>query len=148
MVEENDKAADHLQIKFIGNRKVPGSANDPLLTKGDWNWVMYMRPLTSDELDNIFTFARKWGEDVVALFNNHIVPKHFDRPEVFQLDDINTDDSAIIGITNHLIQRSVIGYVKEFFHKEIKDGSFFDEHELLDVFFPGVDDVRALIDFF
>ena len=148
MIDEDDEAVSHLKIKFVGNRKVPGSMNTPLLTKGEWNWVMYLRPLTDQDMDDIFGFARKWGQDVVDFFNNKVVPEKFDRPEVFQLDDICSDESGILDISDHLVRRSVVQYVKEFFDKGIKDGSFFEEGDLLDAFFPGVEDVRALISYY
>lgn len=145
LIEEDDESVSHLKIKFVGNRKVVGTKNTPLLTKGNWNWVMYLRPITDEDMGDVIGLARKWGHDVVDFFNDFIVPKHYDRPEVFQLDSICTNESSILNISDYLVQRSVIHYVKEFFNKLINDGSFFEESDLLDTFFPGVKDVRAFI---
>ena len=148
MLDDEDESVLPLKIKFVTNRKVPGSDNTPLLTKGDWNWVTYLRPLVGDEVNDAFDIAKKWGQDVVDLFNNTIVPKCFTRPEVFRLDAVSSDESAILNISDHLIQRSVISYVKEFFMDQINDGSFFEDDDILDVFFPGVEDVSSLLSFY
>ena len=134
-----------LNIVYVANRMVPGSTtNEPMITNGGWNWHVYLRLVQDSEFDTIDLVARKWGQDIVDVFNNTIVPTKFSRVEKFEYGGIKDWAQPIRSLSSYIVQNSVVKFCEQVYSDSIESGSFFADESLMDELFPGVEDPKIL----
>ena len=152
---DNADYVKHLNIIYVDNRKIFGSNTDspmvtnshqwsPMVTNGGWNWHMYLRLVQERELDSINDVARKWGQDIVDLFNNTIVPTKFTRIEYFEFGEIVDSEKSVCSISLYIVQNSVVKFCIQEYFVSIEDGTFFEDKSLMDELFPGVKEPKSL----
>ena len=142
---ENADYVKHLNIIYVGNRKIFGSKTDsPMITNGGWNWHVYLRLVQDSEFDTIDLVARKWGHDIVDVFNNTIVPTKFSRVEKFEYGGIKDWAQPIRSLSSYIVRNSVVKFCEQVYSDSIESGSFFADESLMDELFPGVEDPKIL----
>ena len=148
LLDEGDKTVATLGISFKGSRKVPGTLDSPLKNQAGYNWTIYLRQLKATEVENCFEVANSWGLSVTNCFNKYVVPNKYQRVEIFEFAGVVTTTENILDISNILIQKSAIEFVKGHYEDTMEDGSFYEDQELLKTFFPGVTDVKTFLGFY
>jgi len=140
---EKEKLARDLKIAAIVNRKVFGTADTEMMSKG-YTWKMILRTLEDEELDDVDNVAVEWGEKIAQTMNVHFVPK-FRYPEVFEFGCIVNKGSEVVNsIRNYVMRKDVILYCKLAYKEAIEDMTFFDDKDLMAELFPGEENVKGL----
>ena len=140
---ENGEPARDLKITAVVNRKMFGTADTEMMSKG-YNWKMILRTLEDEELDDVDKVAVEWGEKIAETMNVHFAPK-FKYLEIFEFGCIiNKGSDLVNSINNYVIRRDVILFCKMAFTEAIEDMSFFQDKELMVELFPNKKNVMVL----
>ena len=146
-IKEGDEETKKLKlIPVFGDRRILGIDEFKVLKVNGYNWRVYFRILTNVEMVDVGKVANKFGDDLETFFNKEISQKwkYPEATEFYGVENGGAFSNPIQNLSAFVMPRSVIEYCRFCFAKAIEDGEFFENAELMEELFPGVDNPRDL----
>ena len=140
-LNDGEEWTKDLNISCVAQRRSKEGANVVLMSKG-CPWSVYFRVLEDHELCNANDISISFGESIAQAMNKHVVPS-FKYPEVFQFGHI-TNPKKSVAMSDFVTVFSITHFSRIAYADTIKDGSFFEDEELISTLFPGVDSPKSL----
>ena len=138
-LEVEEEWVKHLNITCIATRKIQGTNDKELKTDKGYPWYMILRSIKGKDYDNAESILKKWGNEIVKLFNNKIVEEFFlNKNKIFEYNGLLEPNKEIGNLGDYIIQKSVVFYCRKAYSDTIKTGNFFGDQDLMNCLFPDV----------
>lgn len=132
-------------LPITANRKVMDIDEEKALKVNGYNWRVFIKIFTDNEMNDTDKAARSFGTKLAKLFNDNISQK-WKYPEDCEFWGVENQGAfaEIKNLSSFVMQETVVDYCSYCFADSLEDGSFFEQKELLEELFPGVDDPKNL----
>ena len=147
MIKEGHEETKKLKlIPVIGDRRVLGVDEVKVLKSNGYNWRVFFRILSDGEMVDVDKVANKFGDDLAKFFNKEISQKwKYPEPcEFYGIENGGAFADPVRSLSTFVMPKSVVAYCRFCFSGGIESGAFFEDSELMDELFPGVEDPKEL----
>ena len=141
-LEKEEEWTKKLNIAMtVKRRESNGGIDIPMRNseKSELFWHMFVRFIDVKDLKNSATIANKWGKDLALAMSHQDMKnrKAWFPVKKFCFTDVQHD---VENLSDNVVQMDVVAIVPVLFQDIVESKAIFDDKELCDVLFPGVED--------